>query len=77
MKTWPYILWIVFVAAVIYILAILFILGIEYHQAGILVIYVIGITITSVLLCVRGHFAREVHIHHYCIGAFVTAIICY
>ena len=77
MKTWPIFLWIVFSLAILYVLAILIFLGVEYSNAGILLAYVIGISVISILFCIRGHFAREVHIHHYSIGAFVTAIICY
>ena len=77
MKQWPIILWVVFFAAVATVIAILVMLGIEYSRAGILLAYFIFVGSFGVLFCILGRCAKEVHIHHYCIGGFVTAIICY
>jgi hypothetical protein len=77
MKNWPFILWVIFFALVIFIVSIAKVLVSVYIGAGVLWIYVLWAVLFGGWFLFKTYTSRNMHIHHYVIGAAIVSFTCY
>ena len=81
MKTWPWYMWVLFLALVLLIGSIFAYIFFLYHTVGFLHFYVIALLVFAAFMYI--HTKRmaakgyHLHIHHYFLGMIVMAFTCY
>jgi hypothetical protein len=77
MKHWPPILWAIFFALVAFLVTLLTVVVKLYIVLDIWQYYLLAFALFGCWFYYKARGAKDVHIHHYCIGFAVTAICCY
>ena len=77
MKNWPPVLWAVFFALVAFLLVLVVTVFKLYIALGILKWYLLAMGVFASWFYIKAKAAKDVHIHHYCIGAAVVSVCCY
>jgi len=77
MKTWPTVLWIVFVVLIGFLGALAVILVRTYYAIGVGVYYIIWAITIALYFYYRGRGAIDTHIHHYVVAGIAVSFICY
>lgn len=77
MKNWPPILWAIFIALIVFLAALIRFVVKVYMALHIIKWFVLGLGIFGAWFYYKSRGATDIHIHHYVLGSFVTAICSY
>ena len=77
MKTWPTVLWVVFFGMIALIVGIVSVLAKKYYEYYLVATYIGWVGAVGLWFYWKKIGATDVHIHHYCVTAFLVSVIGY